>query len=257
MAGQQHLRGATGDVVGISGTALTDPAAVLPSHVLGVEQSNSSMVFDNKYFLKLYRKLEDGVNPDVEVTRFLSENTGFAIVPQGGGQFVKILQCRNRGATSDRECEIHGVENGQKSSQIFWWDAKLIGDAEQRAFTEDPSLRKTAPAPRAPAQPAPKPEAAAPGGNGACPRTPYGGPVAGNTSASADLFKRKVADNYTMRTRDPYWYGVTFESFAVGAPIKNTVSNQPGKIALTWMWSGAQARAMLLVSWTIPPLLVA
>jgi maltose alpha-D-glucosyltransferase/alpha-amylase len=28
MAGQQHLRGATGEVVGISGTALTDPAAV-------------------------------------------------------------------------------------------------------------------------------------------------------------------------------------------------------------------------------------
>ena len=29
------------------------------------------MLFENKFFLKLYRKLEDGVNPDVEVTRFL------------------------------------------------------------------------------------------------------------------------------------------------------------------------------------------
>jgi maltose alpha-D-glucosyltransferase/alpha-amylase len=85
MAGQQRLRGATGEVIGISGTALSDPAAVLPSHVLGVEQSNSSMVFENKYFLKLYRKLEDGVNPDVEVTRFLSENTGFANVPAFAG----------------------------------------------------------------------------------------------------------------------------------------------------------------------------
>jgi maltose alpha-D-glucosyltransferase/alpha-amylase len=85
MAGQQRLSGATGEVVGISGTALSDPAAVLASHVLGVEQSNSSMVFDGKYFLKLYRKLEDGVNPDVEVTRFLSENTGFANVPAFAG----------------------------------------------------------------------------------------------------------------------------------------------------------------------------
>ena len=53
-------------------------------HVLGAEQSNSSMLFGNKLFLKLYRKLEDGVNPDVEVTRFLSERA-FTGVPAFGG----------------------------------------------------------------------------------------------------------------------------------------------------------------------------
>ena len=36
------------------------------------------MLFENKFFLKLYRKLEDGVNPDVEVTRFLTERAQFA-----------------------------------------------------------------------------------------------------------------------------------------------------------------------------------
>src|SRR5436190_14450455 len=45
------------------------------SQVLSAEQSNSSMLFDNRFFLKLYRKLEDGVNPDVEITRFLTEQT--------------------------------------------------------------------------------------------------------------------------------------------------------------------------------------
>ena len=43
------------------------------------------MLFDNKFFLKLYRKLEDGVNPDVEVTRFLTERAGFPNVPAFGG----------------------------------------------------------------------------------------------------------------------------------------------------------------------------
>jgi len=85
MAGRQRIGAKNGEVVGIGGTALTSDAAVLSSHVLGVEQSNSSMVFDNKYFLKLYRKLEDGVNPDVEVTRHLSERTGFANVPAFAG----------------------------------------------------------------------------------------------------------------------------------------------------------------------------
>jgi maltose alpha-D-glucosyltransferase/alpha-amylase len=43
------------------------------------------MVFGTDYFLKLYRKLEDGVNPDVEVTRFLTDRANFANVPAFGG----------------------------------------------------------------------------------------------------------------------------------------------------------------------------
>jgi maltose alpha-D-glucosyltransferase/alpha-amylase len=43
------------------------------------------MLFENKFFLKLYRKLEDGVNPDVEVTRFLTDRASFPNVPAFGG----------------------------------------------------------------------------------------------------------------------------------------------------------------------------
>ena len=48
------------------------------------------MLFDNKFFLKLYRKLEDGVNPDVEITRFLTEHTKFPNVPA----FVGAIEYR-------------------------------------------------------------------------------------------------------------------------------------------------------------------
>ena len=48
------------------------------------------MLFGNKFFLKLYRKLEDGVNPDVEITRFLTEKTDFPNVPA----FVGALEYR-------------------------------------------------------------------------------------------------------------------------------------------------------------------
>jgi hypothetical protein len=41
------------------------------------------------------------------------------------------------------------------------------------------------------------------------------------------------------------------------APSVSSVSNQPGKSALTWILSVAQARARLLLSWTMPPVLVA
>ena len=40
------------------------------------------MVFDNSIFVKLYRKIEDGVNPDVEITRFLTERCHFPNVPE-------------------------------------------------------------------------------------------------------------------------------------------------------------------------------
>ena len=47
---------------------------------MGVEQSNSSVVLDERLVLKLYRRLEPGVNPDLELLRFLTEH-GFENVP--------------------------------------------------------------------------------------------------------------------------------------------------------------------------------
>ena len=41
--------------------------------LLGGEQSNSSVVFGDRYILKLYRRLQPGVNPDLEVTRALTQ----------------------------------------------------------------------------------------------------------------------------------------------------------------------------------------
>lgn len=46
---------------------------------MGVEQSNTSLVFDERLVLKLYRRLGEGPNPDVEVTTELAAR-GFAHV---------------------------------------------------------------------------------------------------------------------------------------------------------------------------------
>jgi maltose alpha-D-glucosyltransferase/alpha-amylase len=89
MLERQKLNGTGGEIVGVSGSGLapgdTGKSAIPASHVLSAEQSNSSMLFGNKFFLKLYRKLEDGVNPDVEVTRFLTDRIGFPHVPAFAG----------------------------------------------------------------------------------------------------------------------------------------------------------------------------
>jgi len=60
------------------------------SEVLRAEQSNTSIVFDNKYFLKIFRKLDEGVNPDTEIVKYLTEERRFNHVPS----FVGSIELR-------------------------------------------------------------------------------------------------------------------------------------------------------------------
>jgi len=48
---------------------------------LGVEQSNSSIAVQDYGVLKLYRRLEDGVHPEIEMCRFLTEEAGYTGTP--------------------------------------------------------------------------------------------------------------------------------------------------------------------------------
>jgi maltokinase len=48
---------------------------------IGVEQSNSSLVFDDRIIAKVFRRVQPGHNPDVEVTMALADE-GFAHVPR-------------------------------------------------------------------------------------------------------------------------------------------------------------------------------
>ena len=57
----------------------------LKPKVLSAEQSNTSVLYGTEYFLKLYRHPEKGLNPDLEISRFLSEEAGFSPVPPFAG----------------------------------------------------------------------------------------------------------------------------------------------------------------------------
>ncbi|TMK47304.1 MAG: maltose alpha-D-glucosyltransferase [Alphaproteobacteria bacterium] len=55
------------------------------------EQSNSTALVDNDYVVKIYRKLESGTNPEIEMGWFLTEVAGFANTPAllGSVEFVE------------------------------------------------------------------------------------------------------------------------------------------------------------------------
>jgi len=52
------------------------------SKVLSAEQSNTSILFENKFFFKFYRKLDRVINPDLEISRFLTEKAKFPHTPK-------------------------------------------------------------------------------------------------------------------------------------------------------------------------------
>ncbi|MEO6166379.1 MAG: putative maltokinase [Chitinophagales bacterium] len=59
----------------------------ISSRVLDADQSNSSLIFEEKYFLKIYRKLFRETNPDVEMVSFLTEKAGYSHIPAFAGTF--------------------------------------------------------------------------------------------------------------------------------------------------------------------------
>ncbi len=53
--------------------------------VLRGEQSNTSVVYGDRLILKFFRRLEPGVNPDLEIGAFLTEKTSFRHTPRLAG----------------------------------------------------------------------------------------------------------------------------------------------------------------------------
>jgi maltose alpha-D-glucosyltransferase / alpha-amylase len=89
MATRRKLRGEQGEVDG----ALTrefrdrrrlDPDSLRPQ-LVRVEQSNTSIMYGNELFFKLFRKLDKGLNPDLEIARQLTRK-GFGHTPEVTGE---------------------------------------------------------------------------------------------------------------------------------------------------------------------------
>ncbi len=58
-----------------------EPLLQASSRVGSAEQSNTSMIFGDLAILKLFRRLSAGENPEVEMTRFLTETAHFEHIP--------------------------------------------------------------------------------------------------------------------------------------------------------------------------------
>ena len=78
--GEPGVPGLRWEIRPLAGAPL-DGLAALPARLGAAEQSNTSLLLGDRAILKLYRRLEAGEHPDVEIARVLTTRTRFAHVP--------------------------------------------------------------------------------------------------------------------------------------------------------------------------------
>jgi maltose alpha-D-glucosyltransferase / alpha-amylase len=95
IARRRRFHGRTGDIVALPTPELARLRGLedLAPRLSGAEQTNNSVIFGERLILKMYRRVEDGPHPDLELSRFLTE-VGFPNIPAMAGA---VLYRRDRG----------------------------------------------------------------------------------------------------------------------------------------------------------------
>jgi maltose alpha-D-glucosyltransferase / alpha-amylase len=98
IARRRRFHGRTGDIVALPTAELARLRGSddLSPKLATAEQTNNSVIFGERLIMKLYRRIEDGTNPDLELSRFLTE-VGFPNIPAMAGA---VLYRRDRGRTA-------------------------------------------------------------------------------------------------------------------------------------------------------------
>jgi maltose alpha-D-glucosyltransferase/alpha-amylase len=118
---RRHFRGADGELLAISTGAfrrLREPAGeALEAAIMKAEQTNTSIAYDDCFVLKILRRVEEGVNLDLEIGRFLTEKTSFGHTAKVAG-FLEYR--RNR-----KEPITLGILHGYVANQGDAWKYTL------------------------------------------------------------------------------------------------------------------------------------
>ncbi|MEA2831343.1 MAG: maltose alpha-D-glucosyltransferase / alpha-amylase [Bradyrhizobium sp.] len=121
---------------------LLDNLAKTPEHIRAVEteQSNSTALVDNDYVVKLYRKLECGINPEIEIGRFLTEVAGFANTPALLGS-VELIDDNKRSAVAIVHALVENQGDAWTVSSAyldrFVDEQRLLGASEHPSESEE------------------------------------------------------------------------------------------------------------------------
>jgi maltose alpha-D-glucosyltransferase/alpha-amylase len=86
---RRHFKGMTGDILAsrtkvFRGARDGSDLSLEPVPVKA-EQTNTSVIYGDRLILKMFRRIEEGTNPELEIGRFLTEKTSFEHISQVAG----------------------------------------------------------------------------------------------------------------------------------------------------------------------------
>lgn len=93
-------------------TFLAKNIPIPESRVLKADQSNTAIVFGDIFFMKLFRKIDEGVNPDVELIRYLSEEREYGHTPVFAGH----VECTRSKADPAALCVMQSYVQSQSDA---------------------------------------------------------------------------------------------------------------------------------------------
>jgi len=105
---QKSISNGTTKLVFERGKVLRSSPPYTNSRVMGFDQSNTSIEYNDQFFFKVYRRLFQDDNPDLELTKFLSDDSDFKNSPKYGGSISWI---KNEYATLSIGIMQEKVEN--------------------------------------------------------------------------------------------------------------------------------------------------
>ncbi len=117
-----------------------DVSGSLPVKVMDGQQSNTSVVFGDKYILKVYRKPEAGMNPDLELSRFLTEQASFAHAPKVAGWLELKLEggWATLGILQEFVSESRDAWSYTRDEVCKFFERALAADAAQGVAIPEP-----------------------------------------------------------------------------------------------------------------------
>jgi maltose alpha-D-glucosyltransferase / alpha-amylase len=141
-------RAGRGELLGRKDTPLGTRAsrAELEASVLRGEQSNTSIVFGDRYMMKMVRKLEPGVSPDVEIGRYLArrvehvpELVGTIDLERPGAKEPATLAMLQRFVPNEGDAWVHTLDELERFSERVLSDppdsGRVLPGARSSALT--------------------------------------------------------------------------------------------------------------------------
>ena len=105
---QKHVTDGQSKLVFERGKVLRSSPPYESSEVMNFDQSNTSVQYNDRFFFKVYRRLFRDTNPDLELTKFLSDESQFKNSPKYGGS---ISWVKNEYATLSIGIMQEKIEN--------------------------------------------------------------------------------------------------------------------------------------------------